>query len=241
MPLPRNFRSSLSGHDHFSDRLDDILFALWAAVPDPLGLRYLDDPSNALAHRELLLTVLASQTGEWDAYTAMHQSRVGVLAEAIALEMGLDPTISVLARAGGEVHDVGKNIIPIEVLTHPGDLAVDAHMVLGYHPLAGYEILTRAGFPEELAEVSLQHHEHLDGSGYPYGLCGDDISLPARIVAVADVLDAVSHARPYHDTLGLPIALEIIEAGSRTLYDPDVVSAALSLVSSSHAVGLRVL
>lgn len=164
-----------------------------------------------------------------DPYTAGHESRVGDLGARIALELGLDEEVQEGVRMAGAVHDVGKVKVPAEILTKPTSLTAAEFALVKEHPQYGYEVLRRVEFPWPVAEVAYQHHERIDGSGYPRGLKGDKIIIEAKIIAVADVLEAMSTHRPYRPELGLDWALSEIENNLGTLYDPDVGEACLQL------------
>ena len=160
-----------------------------------------------------------------DPYTMGHQQRVAALARAIAAEMGLeDDEIHGLYMAG-EVHDIGKIKVPIEILSRPGVLTANEFALVRQHAEAGYEILKGIAFPWPVATIVRQHHEKLDGSGYPLGLRGDDILPAARILCVADVVEAMASDRPYRPSLGLDAALREIKDNRGTLFDPDAVDA----------------
>lgn len=164
-----------------------------------------------------------------DPYTHGHEGRVGELAAAIGGEMGLDHTKCEGLRIIGHLHDVGKIAIPAEILAKPTKLsAVEYELVKG-HARQGYEILKGYEFPWPVAQAVLQHHERLDGSGYPQGLDGHQIMLEARILAVADTVEAMSSHRPYRAGLGLEAALAEIEKGTGMRYDSAVVAACLRL------------
>lgn len=165
-----------------------------------------------------------------DPYTAGHERRVGDLAAAIGREMGLaDDAIRGL-RVVGLVHDVGKISTPAELLSKPGRLTPVEFQIIKTHPEQGHDILKLAEFPWPVSEAVLQHHERLDGSGYPRGLAGDAICLEARIIAVADVVEAMASHRPYRVSLGLEQAVQEIEQASGRLYDAEVAGACLRLV-----------
>jgi len=164
-----------------------------------------------------------------DPYTAGHQRRVSQLAEAIALRMGLDDERAHGVRVAGMVHDVGKIDIPAEILAKPGRLNDMEFELIKRHSQEGHDVLSGVDFPWPVAQITLQHHERLDGSGYPGGLSGDGILLEARIVAVADVVEAMASHRPYRAALGVKAALQEIEANSGLLYDADVCTACLAL------------
>jgi len=163
-----------------------------------------------------------------DPYTAGHQQRVGELAVAIAEEMGL-PTDKVEAiRYAALVHDIGKLAVPAEILAKPSALTDTESALIKFHPQQAYEILKGIDFPWPVADIVLQHHERLDGSGYPQGLKGEELVLEARILAVADVVEAMSSHRPYRPALGIDAALDEIRKSKGKLYDPDVVDACLA-------------
>lgn len=164
-----------------------------------------------------------------DPYTAGHERRVGELAAAIAAEMGYDDNFRRGLSLAGAVHDIGKIQVPVEILTKPTSLTAIEFELVKTHAQNGYEVLRDIDFPWPVAEVAHQHHERIDGSGYPQGLHGDDIILEARITAVADVVESMSSHRPYRPALGIDKALTEIESGVGTRYDADVVRACLTL------------
>ncbi len=165
-----------------------------------------------------------------DPYTAGHERRVGEIASAIAREMGwLDERCQELDMVG-LVHDIGKIAVPAEILSKPGYLTDKEMELVRGHAQAGYEILKDVPFPFPVAEIIRQHHERLNGSGYPRGLKGDDILPEARVLAVADVLEAISAHRPYRPALGLEVALAELERGRGTLFDPQVLDATFRLL-----------
>ncbi len=164
-----------------------------------------------------------------DPYTAGHQRRVADLSAAIATEMGLDEDHILGIRLGGMIHDVGKIYVPAEVLNRPGKLSDSEFNLIKNHPDIGYEIIADVQFDWPIADIVRQHHERLDGSGYPQGLKGDEIALEARIIAVADVVEAMASHRPYRPAKPLDSALEEIEINKRRLYDAEVVDACLRL------------
>ena len=164
-----------------------------------------------------------------DSYTAGHQRRVTALSRAIALEMGLaEDRVEGLVMAG-EIHDLGKISVPAEILSKPTRLTEFEFRLVRIHAQAGYDILKEIDFPWPIAEIIVQHHERIDGSGYPQGLRGEVILLEARILAAADVVEAIASHRPYRPALGIEAALEELEQKKGILYDPDVVKACLAL------------
>ena len=164
-----------------------------------------------------------------DPYTAGHQKRVANLASAIAEEMGLPKEQIRGIYMTGTIHDIGKIYVPTEILTKPGRLAKIEFEMIKTHPEHGYNMLKDVEFPWPVALTILQHHERMDGSGYPQGLKGEDILLEARILGVADVVEAMSSHRPYRPALGIERALEEISHNKGKLYDPQMVDACLRL------------
>jgi putative nucleotidyltransferase with HDIG domain/PAS domain S-box-containing protein len=167
-----------------------------------------------------------------DPYTAGHQRQVARLAGAIASEMGMDDEGVRCVRTAGMLHDIGKMCVPSEILTKPGGISEMEYNLIKGHPGVGADILRTIDFPWPVADVVLQHHERLDGSGYPRGLRGTDIRLESRILAVADVVDAMASHRPYRPAVGVEAALELVEDSSGTLFDPEVVRSCLRLFRS---------
>ncbi|HEY5993771.1 MAG TPA: HD domain-containing phosphohydrolase [Gallionellaceae bacterium] len=165
-----------------------------------------------------------------DPYTAGHQRRVADLATAIARELGLPDEQVQAIHLAGTVHDLGKIHIPAEILTKPGKLSDLEYRFIKTHPQAGYDILKGIDFPWPIAHMVLQHHERLDGSGYPNRLKGDDIILEARILAVADVVEAMFSNRPYRPGLGLDAALDEITRNRGKFYDAKAVDACVKLL-----------
>lgn len=164
-----------------------------------------------------------------DPYTAGHQARVADLASALARKIGLPEAQVHGIHLAGMVHDLGKIRIPAEILSNPGRLNEIEFSLIKMHPRAGYDILKGINFPWPIAQIVLQHHERLDGSGYPQGLKGDEILPEARILSIADIVEAMSSHRPYRPGLGIEAALNEITHGRGTHYDPQVVDACLSL------------
>ena len=164
-----------------------------------------------------------------DPYTAGHQSRSANLASAIATEMGLDQDKIEGIHMAGIVHDIGKITIPSEILIKPTKLTNIEFSLIKQHSLNGYEMLKNVESPWSLAEIVYQHHERMNGSGYPRNLKGDEILMEARIMAVADVVEAMASHRPYRPTLGIKAALEEIEKNKGILYDNTVANTCLKL------------
>ena len=184
-----------------------------------------------LMHESLVGTVdaIARAVEARDPYTAGHQRRVASLASAIAKRMGMDDDRIEGIRMGATIHDIGKIQIPAEILTKPAKLTDIEYLLVQNHALVGYDILKDIKFPWPVADIAHQHHERIDGSGYPQGLKGEQICLEARIVAVADVVEAMASHRPYKQALGIDIALAEIKQNRGTLYDAEVADACLEV------------
>jgi PAS domain S-box-containing protein/putative nucleotidyltransferase with HDIG domain len=191
-----------------------------------LALRYQDEVLQSL-HQ--IVAALVSLNEARDPYTAGHELRVSALASAIATEMHLSPQQVEGIRISGLLHDIGKFTIPAEILTKPTRLSPEELALVRTHAEAGYEALRPIQFPWPVAEAVRQHHERLDGSGYPRGLKGDEIALEARILAVADTVESMATNRPYRHSLGLGAALTTIEEGQGLHFDPEPVAACLRL------------
>ncbi len=173
---------------------------------------------------------VATTLGEMrDPYTAGHQRRVAEIAVAIGAELGFDSRRQEGLRVAGYLHDIGKINIPAEILSKPGKLSATEYQLVQGHAQASYDVLKDVEFPWPVADVALQHHERIDGSGYPQGLKGDAIRVEARIVAVADVIEAMSSHRPYRPGMGIDKALAEIDRGRGSAYDAEVADACLRL------------
>ncbi len=164
-----------------------------------------------------------------DPYTAIHEHRVGDLAAAIGAKLGLPDSEIQGLRVSGGLHDIGKISVPAEILSKPGRLTKVEYEIVKTHSQNGYDILKTVSFPWRVAQSVLQHHERFNGSGYPQGLKGDDIVLPARILAIADTVDAMASHRPYRPACGIDEALQEIEQHSGIRYDHDAAAACLQL------------
>lgn len=164
-----------------------------------------------------------------DPYTAGHQWRVSLMAAEIARELEMDTDRIEGLRLGAMVHDIGKIYVPVDILTRPGALSDIEYSFIKTHPQVGYDIVKHVQFPWPVADMILQHHERLDGSGYPHGLKGDQILLEAQIISVADIVEATASHRPYRPARGLEHALSQIRAGAGQFYHAEVASACLRL------------
>ena len=206
---------------------DDLAFGILAMRDRKEGAEH------ALRLREGMRSTIGAlaQTMETrDTYTAGHQRRVADLSAAIARELGLSDDRSEGLYFAAQLHDIGKISVPSEFLTKPSRLSAAEFEVIKGHVQAGYDILKGINFPWPVAEIAYQHHERLDGRGYPRGLKGDEILLEARILGVADVTESMTSSRPYRRALGLEAALAEIESGKGTLFDPAVVDACVRLM-----------
>jgi len=181
-----------------------------------------------------IVNVLSAMIEERDPYTAGHQARVADLSVAIATELQLPSHNIEGIRLSALVHDIGKFSIPAQVLMKPTKLNSFEIAMLRNHVQAGYDVLKHIHFPWPVAHIVLQHHERLDGSGYPNGLKGDSISDEARILAVADTVDAMVGTRPYRAAFSIENALDTLVAGIGTLYDERMVQACIKIFRDDH-------
>ena len=181
---------------------------------------------RAMEHAIQAMTIVVEMR---DPHTAGHQQRATQLACAIAKEMGLSKEQIGGLRLAGLIHDIGKVRVPAEILMNPDGLSEPEFMMIKAHPRLGYEILRTIDFPWPVAQIVLQHHERMDGSGYPSGLSGEDIIMEARILAVADVVEAMASHRPYRAAPGINKALGEISQNKGVLYDSKAVDACLTL------------
>ncbi len=203
------------------------LAAAWAKARLTMKLQ---QTMNGIIHTIALIVEMR------DPYTAGHQKRVGDLASAIATEMKLSRERVEGFRIAGIIHDLGKIVVPAEILSKPGKLSAIEYNLVKMHPQVGFDMLKGIEFPWPLAQVVFQHHERMDGSGYPQGLKGEDIILGARIIAVADVVEAMSSHRPYRPALGFTFAKEEILKNKGILYDTEVVDACINVFEMGYTL-----
>lgn len=211
---------------------------LWHTIELPRSLRAVSRQSKIIkAQKEQLsqsLTQLISAISEAlelkDAYTAGHQKSVAQLSYLIGEKLGLEPQRLEGLKIGALVHDIGKLAIPSQILTKPSQLSKEEYALIQTHPLHGAEIVEEVEFPWPIKEMILQHHERLDGSGYPAGLKDKEILYEAKIIAVADVADSILSHRPYRPSLGLKKMTDVLRAGKGTLFDPEIVEACLTIL-----------
>lgn len=219
--------------DLLSEMAENLSFGV-AALRDRLER---DAGAKRLQHSmESTIEALASTVEARDPYTAGHQRRVAKLAAAIAREMGMPEDRVHAITLVGIVHDVGKIHFPAEILMKPGPLTPIEREMIETHAQLGYDILKGIDFPWPIAQVVLQHHERIDGSGYPNRLRGDAIMVEARILAVADVVESMTSQRPYRQPAPRAAAMQEIENGKGRLYDPDVAEACLEIYRSGRLV-----
>ena len=189
----------------------------------------LESVSQALRRSSLaVIEAMSAALEQRDPYTAGHQAGVAVLAVAVAREMGWAEERVEGLRLGAMIHDIGKIGVPADILNRPGKLTAAEMEIIRTHSQVGHDILKHVSFPWPIQEMILQHHERLDGSGYPGGLTGAQIIEEAKVLSVADVVEAIASHRPYRAALG--IGVEEIERGSGTLYEPAIVDACLNVL-----------
>lgn len=194
------------------------------------------EEADDLARQSLsgTLRALARISEMRDMYTAGHEERVAGLAQAIAVELGWTTERQRFLSVAASLHDIGKLVVPSEILSKPASLTRAEFELVKSHPEAGAAILQHITFPWPVADVVAQHHERLDGSGYPMGLKGDQIRPEAMVIAVADVVEAVSSHRPYRAAYGVEYALDQIRAGSGTAFDPEIVDACVAVLEKGE-------
>ncbi len=178
------------------------------------------------------VVALASASEIRDPYTSGHQQRVTKLACSIAENMSLTENFIEGLRIAGLLHDIGKISVPAEILSKPGKITQDEYNIIKQHCQIGYEILKGIEFPWPVAQIVLQHHERMNGSGYPQGLAGEEILLESKILSVADVIEAMSSHRPYRPGLGIDKALEEVMRNKSTFFDPVVADTCWDLFST---------
>jgi putative nucleotidyltransferase with HDIG domain len=217
-----------------------ISYLIGGALQSALLFQELQEQKNSLSlnlehMRKVMagfISTISATVEAKDPYTSGHQQRVSDLARSIAQQMNLPPMQVEAIRMAGIVHDLGKIYIPAEILNRPSKLDDIEWNMIKKHPKVAYDILKNIDFPWPIAEIVYQHHERLNGSGYPRGLQSDQISLESKIIAVADVVEAMSSRRPYREPLGLDKALEEVTGKKGVLYDMDAVNACAELFRS---------
>jgi diguanylate cyclase (GGDEF)-like protein/PAS domain S-box-containing protein len=215
-------------------RVDDEIIGIGIVIVDITDRKNWELKRAAFTHNAV--GALAATIDARDPYTAGHQRAVANLAAAIAAELGQDTFAIEGIHLAATIHDIGKIAIPSEILNRPGRLTDIEMELVKTHSQIGYDILAGVEFPWPVREMVLQHHERLDGSGYPNGLRGEQILLGARIIAVADLVDAMSSHRPYRPAVGLDAAIQALESGRGQLFDPVVVDACLRVIHNGYVL-----
>ena len=212
------------------DRSDNVLGVI-VDVTDKKRAEIKLKASNKKLKKLLNATVdgLVSAVEMRDPYTAGHQKRVAKLSVAIAKELGLSKDRIDGIRMASRLHDLGKMYIPSEILTKPGPLTESEYNLIKMHPETGYDVLKDIDFPWPIAKMVLQHHERIDGSGYPDHLSGEDIIIEAQIIGLADTIEAITSHRPYRETLGVYTALKEVSEDKGVLFRPHLVDVATKL------------
>jgi HD-GYP domain-containing protein (c-di-GMP phosphodiesterase class II) len=180
-----------------------------------------------------IVPVIESVMAARDPYTVTHQQRVAQISLVVAREMGLEEQQISNLEMAARLHDFGKISVPIRILSKPGKLSVPEMARIKVHPMTGADLLKPLIVPARTFLTIMQHHERMNGSGYPFGLSGEDILLEARILGVADVVEAIAFHRPYRPSLGIEAALGEISQNKGILYDPSVVNAFTKIYSGN--------
>ncbi len=184
-------------------------------------------------HLLKLVSSIAFAAEARDFYTSKHQSRVSALSRRIAQELNLTKDQVESVRIAGTLHDIGKLAIPSAILSKAGELKKEEFELIKIHSTVGEDILKDIDFPWPIATTVRQHHERLDGSGYPDGLKAKHILLEAKIISVADVVESMTHSRSYRQALGVEVALDEIKKNKNVLYDADVVESCLKIFTDN--------
>jgi putative nucleotidyltransferase with HDIG domain len=195
------------------------------------GIAALRNRTRVAESLERAIGALAATLEVRDPYTSGHQRRVADFAVQIAARLGVDRDTVEGLKVGASLHDIGKIAVPGEILSRSGSLSAAEFELIKSHPDVGYNLVSRIDFPWPVADIVRQHHERYDGSGYPHGLAGEEIRLEARIVTVADVVEAITHRRPYRAALGIEVAVAALRERRGQWYDPQVVDACLDLIA----------
>lgn len=196
-------------------------------------LRYRVQDRLADAFIDLVETISRAMESV-DPYTASHQRRVAKVADMVGEKLGLDDDALQGLYVGAMLHDIGKLSIPSVILTKPGALSEQEWNMIRTHPLRGHAILADAHLPWPVADMALQHHERLDGSGYPHGVSGDGLGREVRILAACDVVEAMSSNRPYRPALPIETARQEMENGRGSRFDPEVATTIIELIDSGY-------
>lgn len=219
----------------------DALFSAHAVFKKVQADQALADIDVRLAEFEAVFLGIVQEWGESidakDPYTQGHCTRVAEYSLALAESVGIDPKVMIWFQMGALLHDVGKVLVPDEILNKPGDLDEEERQIINRHPEAGETLLKGVDFPWDILPMVRHHHERWDGQGYPDGLSGEDIPLPARIVCVADVFDALTTSRAYRAALSLEEAMSLMEKESGGAFDPQLQALFVELVEMGVIAG----
>lgn len=231
--IGEEFWVEINARPVFSNKKLKYLIINWFSITDRKIMEDNLKKSYNMLQKTLEGTIntLAAIVETKDPYTSGHQKRVSKLAVAISSELGLESKRIEGIRIAAEIHDIGKINIPASILSKPGKLSDIEYAMIKTHSQIGYEMIKEIEFPMPIAEIIYQHHEKLDGSGYPRGLKDKDIMLEAKILTVADVVEAMSSHRPYRPALSLDKAVEEIKKNKGTLYDPGIVDACIKVIT----------
>ena len=213
-------------------KVHDEIFGIGIVVIDISDQKWLAQSSLKLTRS--VVAALANAVEMRDPYTAGHEGRVAKNASLVAHALELDAAVIESIELAANIHDIGKIALPAEILSKPGKLSQAEMELLRTHAQLGADMLERVEFPSMAVQMVRQHHERMDGSGYPDGLVGEQISIGARIIAVVDVFDAMASARPYRAALNIDVVLDELRSGAGTLYDADVVASFMQLWRSHH-------
>jgi len=217
------------------EHMDRLGLAVLSAIEHSRYVDNLDKSYKKLQHNFIMTIDTMSKIVELrDPYTAGHQKRVAQLAGKIGEKMGLSQNLLEGLTMAGMIHDVGKISIPAEILCKPGKLNEPEMMLIRMHPEIGANIMQNIDFPWPVAEIIRQHHEKVNGSGYGKGLHDEEVMLEAKILSVADVVEAIASHRPYRPALGITVALEEIQKYSGILYDKEAATACIDLISNNE-------
>lgn len=207
-------------------------------VPRVRSLIMLKHFADEHEHAERVILTLAKTIDARDSYTAGHSGRVAEYADRIGARIGIDPVARLEMRRGALFHDLGKIVVPDAILRKPGPLTPDERAIVEQHPVVGHELLSPMRTMQKMLPIVYSHHERLDGSGYPAGISGSDISMSVRIVTVADIFDALTSERAYREALKVETAYEILYEGvGKGWWDRNAVEELRGAISESGVIG----
>lgn len=220
-------------------RVQASLYPAFDGTTDNLGESRMEIGAKGRKNMEAITYVIESTMGARDPYTVSHQQRATHFACVLAEAMGLPEERIWALRMAGTIHDLGKVSVPQEILVRPRKLTEIEYAMVKNHPRVGYDILQPLGFPAPINQIVLQHHERMNGSGYPQHLQGEEIILEARILGVADVMEAMTSHRPYRPALGFDKAIAELSQNRGVLYDNGVVEACLKLHGQNRLAAIN--